>query len=65
MKPYQERVVIEKAELDSKREKLTAFIVGETYQMLDVAERLRLSEQLTVMAEYSKILGERIASFQP
>lgn len=63
MKPYQERVVTEKKELDLRRERLSLFIGGETYQTLDTTERLRLSEQLAVMTEYSIILGERISAF--
>ena len=63
MKPYQERVVTEKAELDIKREKLIAFIGGETYRTLSASERSRLNRQLEAMALYSGILGERIAAF--
>ena len=63
MKPHQERVVAEKAELDTKREKLTAFVGGETYRALDDMEQSRLNRQLEAMTLYSNILGERIAAF--
>lgn len=63
MKPHQERVVAEKAELDAKLEKLTAFIGGETYRTLDEAERERLNRQKWAMKLYTDILGERIAAF--
>ena len=63
MKPHQERVVTEKQELDSKREKLTAFIGGKTFRTLDATEQSRLNRQLEAMTLYSNILGERIAAF--
>lgn len=63
MKPHQERVVVEKNELDDKREKLGAFIEGTLYQGLPEAERNRLAHQAIAMATYSTILGERIAAF--
>jgi hypothetical protein len=61
--PYQQRVVKEKAELDGKLEALCAFIKGERFMSLDVAERQRLLTQSRAMADYSVILGERIAAF--
>ncbi len=65
MKPHQERVVTEKTELDTKREKLTAFIGGDMYRTLDKTEQSRLNRQLEAMTLYSNILGERIAAFAP
>ena len=65
MKPHQERVLIEKNELDNKRHKLTAFIGGEMYRTLDAAEQSRLNRQLEAMTLYATILGERIAAFAP
>lgn len=61
--PYQERVVTEKSELDSKIEKLTAFINGDKFGEVDPAEQDRLQRQLTTMQDYSDILDERIAAF--
>ena len=63
MKPHQERVVIEKEELDSKLQKLRIFIGGETYRTLENAEQSRLNRQLEAMTLYSQILGERITAF--
>ena len=63
MKPYQERVVVEKAELDTKRDNLIAFIGGAQYRALDRAEQVRLCRQLDAMKLYSGILLERIAAF--
>lgn len=65
MKPHQERVVTEKTEIDDKRQKLTAFIGGDTYRTLDGVEQSRLNRQLEAMTLYSNILGERIAAFAP
>jgi len=63
MKPHQERVVIEKAELDEKRKKLTVFLGGDVWRGLDELEQSRLNRQLEAMTLYSNILGERIAAF--
>jgi len=63
MQEHQQRVVIEKQELDEKREKLGAFIESEFYQTLSSAERNRLTQQALAMERYSTILGERIAAF--
>lgn len=63
MQPHQQRVVDERTELDEKLAKLKAFIGGEVFNNLDQAEKERLDQQAAVMAEYSRILGERIAAF--
>jgi hypothetical protein len=65
MKPYQERVVTEKTNLDNKRQNLIAFIGGEVYRTLDVVEQSRLNRQLDAMTLYANILGERISVFAP
>ncbi len=65
MQPHQQRVIDEKSELDAKREKLTAFTFTDTFEALPADERSRLNRQHSVMTEYSAILGERIAAFQP
>ena len=61
--PHQQRVVVEKQELDEKIERLTAFVGGRIFAHLDDAERSRLSIQLQHMNGYSEILGQRIAAF--
>lgn len=63
MKPYQQRVVDEKNELDKKLSNLTAFYDTENYRGLDHDEQNRLVKQADIMAEYSCILGDRIAAF--
>ena len=63
MKPYQERVVAEKKELDEKIAKLKAFIAGDTFKTVHVYEQDRLHEQRQCMEEYSEILQNRIDHF--
>ena len=63
MEEFQARVVAEKEELDSKRDKLTAFIHGPIYAKLPEDERFRLMRQYCHMGDYSAVLGERIAAF--
>lgn len=65
MKDYQQRVVIEKEELDAKRTKLWNFMVDPEFKVLcDEAERARLMEQAAAMTKYSEILGRRIHAFK-
>jgi hypothetical protein len=63
LKPYQQRIVEEKAELDERLSKLNAFIAAPAFGAIHLAERERMSEQSEVMACYSHILRERIAAF--
>jgi len=63
LEPHQVRVVGEKAELDHKRAKLIAFINGPFFDKVDPSERHRLTRQLTIMDDYSAVLGERIVGF--
>ena len=66
MQPHQERIVVEKKELDEKLEKLLVFIGagnGPVYANLVTEERERLTEQARIMREYSDILADRIAAF--
>ena len=63
MQPHQERVVVEKAELDERLAKLKAFLGSEAIMKVAEDEQDRLDRQADIMAEYSDILGERIAAF--
>lgn len=64
LQPHQQRVVIEKSELDEKIDKLKAFIMeSPIFQKLSDAERARLNHQYDVMVEYSRVLGARIEAF--
>lgn len=64
MQPHQERVVIEKKELDEKVEKLDAFIHGSVYSTIDRDEQMRLMRQFCHMKDYANVLGDRIAHFK-
>lgn len=63
LKPHQQRVVAEKADLDEKLKKLIAFLWTDAGIALETEERTRLERQCKPMKAYSKILGERIAAF--
>jgi hypothetical protein len=66
LQPHQQRVVDEKTELDSKLEKLLAFIgagSGPIFSKLVGEEQQRLTTQARIMREYSDILADRIAAF--
>lgn len=62
--PYQERVVIEKQELDDKIDKLEAFLRSENYQGVDLLNQQLMMQQLGIMLAYSSILSRRIETFQ-
>ena len=63
MKEFQQRVVDEKLELDGKITRLKPFLDGDTFQTLPKEEQYRLMRQLSLMAQYSEVLGERITAF--
>lgn len=66
MKPYQKRVVAEKARLDERREALSSFIGSRVCRKKVGAKALsQLNRQLAAMTLCSNILGERIADFAP
>ena len=60
---YQVRVAAEKAELDKKREKLIAFVQSQAFNGLDLHDRTLMTRQLTIMDDYSAVLGERLCAF--
>ena len=63
MLPHQQRVVDEKTELDTKREKLDEFKNMDAFARLPWQEQERLNTQAHIMTMYSAVLGERIAAF--
>lgn len=63
MLEHQKRVVAEKEGLDERLAKLQSFIGTSTFKGLNEPERDRLRSQAKIMADYSFILGERIAAF--
>lgn len=60
---YQQRVIDEKTQLDDKLAKLRNFFDMATFKNLDNTEKSRMYRQENVMADYSEILGERVAAF--
>lgn len=64
MKPYQQRLVDEKAELDKKAKALSDFIgLNDEFEKIDPDEQERMKEQCEIMWQYSEILGARISAF--
>lgn len=66
MQPHEERVVVEKRELDEKLAKLKAFCFdpgSPIFKGLSPEDRDLLESQYTMMEQYSKILGKRIERF--
>ena len=63
MLPHQERVVVEKRELDERLIKFAAFGRTEVFASLPTDEQNRLNRQLAVLEEYSCTLSDRIAAF--
>ena len=63
MKDYQERVIIEKDELDTKTKALLVFIDSESFGRLGEQERKRMRTQEILMELYSNVLADRIAAF--
>lgn len=61
--PHELRVFEEKKQVDDRLHGLRSFLDSAMFQGLDEGERYRLRRQAEVMAEYSRILGERIFRF--
>ena len=65
IQPHQQRVIDEKAELDTKAHALSQFIgCSPIFETIDPAEQERLKVQNDLMWQYSEILGLRIAAFE-
>lgn len=63
MKPHEQRVVDERAELNAKLEKLMEFSMTIKFRLLDGVDQMLLSKQAESMESYLKILDARIARF--
>jgi hypothetical protein len=61
--PHQLRVIDERQELDGNRMRLAGFLGSPTFNGLPEAEKERLYRQAKIMAQFSEVLGERIAAF--
>jgi len=64
LEPYQQRVIVEKKELDTKLDALTAFLSSGVIPITENEKNL-LIFQHAAMSSYSKILGLRIDAFKP
>lgn len=65
IEPYQTRVVTERKELKDKLDKLNSFIKNGGLLTIKSAQEKRLLElQSDTMAQYIRILDQRIALFQ-
>ena len=74
MEEYQRRVISEKVGIDENLKRLNSFLAAMTLQPeqerpvegheIDLADIELLQRQSIVMAEYSRILGERINNFK-
>ena len=60
---YQRRVMLEYNELLEKLDKLSEFLLTDTFANLDEKSRFQLSGQRDAMAAYSRFLHNRIADF--
>lgn len=63
MKPHEQRVVLERADLDGKIAKLSAFFDTPAFKQLFPEDRMLLITQHWIMREYSQILDRRIERF--
>ena len=60
--PHVQRMMNEKAQLDERMTKLSAFMSAPGFGQLSKPERHRLESQYSCMGEYSRILGDRITA---
>lgn len=63
MEDYQQRVVDEKTEIDTKLKNLRTFMHGDVYASLPATEQGLLMVQLVAMDNYSEVLARRIELF--
>lgn len=61
--PFVERLFTEKAELDERIEKLSAFLAKPEFEKLSILDKHLLNQQFYVMIEYSKILSLRLEAY--
>lgn len=64
LKPHEQRVVVEKSQLDMRIERLRAFLQSGTASVtLDADDRILLENQLQIMRELTAVLAKRIDRF--
>ena len=64
MQDHEKRVVVERDELRTKREKLVEFFSTGLFQSLQAEDRELLLKQQGFMLSYEETLSERISRFQ-
>ena len=64
MQEFQQRVVTEKVELDSRLKALVEFSNGPIFPTLPLSEQERMNTQRHLMCALSAVLGARIAAFE-
>ena len=64
LQPHEQRVVLEKAQLDAGFNKLGTFLDSVTYRALDDEDKILLLNQHGAMGLLSRILGQRIERFK-
>lgn len=64
MSPHQERVILEKNELDAKISSLSRFTGTDIFLTLSTIDKSLLFKQLAVMHRYSLVLKMRINLFE-
>ena len=62
MEAFEQRMIVEKQELDEKLMRLVTFINGEKFLLLEGPHRNQLSAQVSAMTMYSNILADRLAA---
>lgn len=60
---YQQRVIAEATDLDTRRLALAEFIKGPVFGTLDIGEQARLKLQFQMMTGYAIVLHDRMAHF--
>lgn len=63
MTPYQQRAIDDKADLDARLAELSAFSQTREYHDMDIAERVLLLRQASLLAQLDHVLCERIRAF--
>lgn len=61
--PWQDRVINELTELQTRLHGLTAFIDSELFDTVSAAEQGRLQRQKLIMIDYPAVLNERVAAW--
>lgn len=63
MLPFQQRVIDEKRELDTKIIALCVFIHSDEFNDLSYVDQANVDQQFKIMCDYSKVLHHRIRNF--